>query len=383
LFSESLHGLLLPSLEKGNSKPQSDLALSIALALQKFSFGKAYQQQIASYTTKNSQGDLKITQHVDKGSPHEVETLSIESETSSGKLSLNSKDDFLENLIEEVRQRQVTDQIEKKQFDRVTNHAVDAYKKIYPFLKSLPSVTRFEFDTFVLYKPAAIDEPSELKEDGSNLGHVLSEMKLNETDKFDELREKLKQIIPHVKDLKFPAETVTTYREEQMQISGAEPFTRRVKDVKPARRIALDFDNAPGIDGDAISEGTLLVLAILAAVYSHPNNATLLFDDIDRGLHPKAQAGLVKVLRELMTQRPGLQIIATTHSPYLLDEFQHNEVRMSTIGEDGFSAWAEMTKHPAYEKWKEMMTPGEFWTHIGEDWIKELPRNKQKEKQHV
>lgn len=69
-----------------------------------------------------------------------------------------------------------------------------------------------------------------------------------------------------------------------------------------------------------------------------------------------------------------LQIIATSHSPYILDKLEPNEVRVTGLGEDGSVVIAPLTDHPAYEKWKDSMTPGEFWSHTGEDWLKKIKR---------
>ena len=92
-------------------------------------------------------------------------------------------------------------------------------------------------------------------------------------------------------------------------------------------------------------------------------------DDIEHGLHPLAQKSLIEVLRQVMRKFPDLQIIATAHSPYLLDELRPEEIRLMTIGEDGFSVCGRLEDHPQYEKWKDEMAPGELWSLFGEKWL--------------
>jgi hypothetical protein len=66
---------------------------------------------------------------------------------------------------------------------------------------------------------------------------------------------------------------------------------------------------------------------------------------------------------------PG--ILATSHSPYLLDYLAPEQVRIMTTDSDGFAMCGKLTEHPKFEKWKKEMTPGEMWTYFGEKWLTE------------
>jgi predicted ATP-binding protein involved in virulence len=112
-----------------------------------------------------------------------------------------------------------------------------------------------------------------------------------------------------------------------------------------------------------------LLLGLLAVLLGpiHPN--VLLLDDIEHGLHPLAQKSLLSVLRKVMDKFPKLQIIATAHSPYLLDHLHPNEIRLMTVGEDGNAVSGKLENHPQFKKWKEEMAPGELWSLFGENWI--------------
>jgi predicted ATPase len=124
-----------------------------------------------------------------------------------------------------------------------------------------------------------------------------------------------------------------------------------------------------GVKASALSDGTLYTLGLITFILSPQRPKTLLIDDIDYGLHPKAQKELVEVLRKLLAQYPDLQIIATTHSLYILHWLEFNEVRLLTLNDEGATVCGRLDEHPDYERWKEAMTPGEFWTHVGEDWL--------------
>jgi len=118
-----------------------------------------------------------------------------------------------------------------------------------------------------------------------------------------------------------------------------------------------------------------LVLGLLTVLMSQGRPDLILLDDIDRGLHPKAQREVVGLLRTILDQNPELQIVATTHSPYLLDHLRPEEVRLTTLGDDGTVSVAGLTDHPDFDKWKDEMAPGEMWSLFGEKWVGELPKN--------
>jgi predicted ATPase len=121
-----------------------------------------------------------------------------------------------------------------------------------------------------------------------------------------------------------------------------------------------------------VSDGTLLVLGLLTVLVGTDDRPHLiLLDDLDHGLHPKAQRDLVALLRKLLEQKPEMQIVATTHSPYLLDHLSPDEVRLTTRRSDGSVACARLDEHPDFGHWKEAMTPGEFWSMVGEKWVAE------------
>jgi predicted ATPase len=120
-----------------------------------------------------------------------------------------------------------------------------------------------------------------------------------------------------------------------------------------------------------VSEGTMLLLGLLTVLRGHDRPKIVLMDDIDRGLHPLAQRKLLHILRDVMQKFHEVQIIATSHSPYLLDQVQPEEVRLMTVGKDGYSVCGCLEKHPDFDKWKDEMAPGELWSLFGERWIVE------------
>ena len=149
------------------------------------------------------------------------------------------------------------------------------------------------------------------------------------------------------------------------------PAVRRLRHT-PQNELLFDTVNGKGLKATQISEGTLLTLGLLTAIHGVNKPGVLLLDDLDRALHPKAQRELIDLLRGVQATNPEIQIVGSTHSPYLLDRMEPNEVLVTSLREDGSTACEPLTRHPKFEKWKDEFHPGEMWGVFGETWVTEL-----------
>jgi predicted ATPase len=77
-----------------------------------------------------------------------------------------------------------------------------------------------------------------------------------------------------------------------------------------------------------LSQGTLLALAIMTLAYLPDPPPIMAFEEPDRGLHPRLLRDVRDALYRLAypenfgEARKPVQVIATTHSPYMLDLFR-------------------------------------------------------------
>ncbi|WP_224371566.1 AAA family ATPase [Hyalangium versicolor] len=67
----------------------------------------------------------------------------------------------------------------------------------------------------------------------------------------------------------------------------------------------------------ALSDGTLRFLGTLTALKTAPPGSIFLIEELEQGLHPQRIHLLVEFL-EMVTKERGIQVIATTHSPQVL-----------------------------------------------------------------
>ena len=208
-----------------------------------------------------------------------------------------------------------------------------------------PQSRLFRLEASNLIQATSNPDVEGMTSDGRGLHSALASMVLNDPDTWLKLQADLQKIVPAI---------------------------RRIRHTPPAanKPAALLFDTtrADALPATQVSEGTLLVLGLLAAFYAPDRPNVILLDDLDHGLHPKAQKDLISLLRGLLATNPDLQLLATTHSPYMLDCMDPAEVRMTWL-EDGSTVCAPLASHPNFEQWKDEMYPGEMWSLFGEDWV--------------
>jgi predicted ATPase len=140
-----------------------------------------------------------------------------------------------------------------------------------------------------------------VQEDGYGVVQVLDSLKTGDReDLFLKIEDQLGKYIPEIEKISFIPE------------QNAKKLQVREKYIpKP-------------VPVEMLSEGTKLVLAILTILYQEHPPSLVCIEDIDRGLHPRLFQQIVELCNDL-SRKLNIQIIATTHNPYILDEFVGNE----------------------------------------------------------
>ena len=169
------------------------------------------------------------------------------------------------------------------------------------FAKKLRPAELLRLDAARMVDPLA-GSGTRMTANGTGLAASLAFMALNQPDDFHEIQDRLRGVVPSVKRIRF----------DQVQSNSNITNTPNI-----SYRILFDYEGAGGIPAHLASEGTILVLGLLTALMGLGRPDVILLDDLDRGLHPKAQRELVGLLRIILEQNPDLQIVATSHSPYL------------------------------------------------------------------
>ena len=120
-----------------------------------------------------------------------------------------------------------------------------------------------------------------------------------------------------------------------------------------------------------MSDGVLLILGYLTLVYTTKHPAILLVEEPENGIHPKLLRFVTELLRGLSRgldeNTPPVQIIITTHSPYLLDYTGPEEVFIFQKDQDGASTITPMAEVKGIKEWLSEFMLGELWTNWGEE----------------
>lgn len=106
-------------------------------------------------------------------------------------------------------------------------------------------------------------------------------------------------------------------------------------DIRLPEKNAVTVSHAVGnqalvLDLAQESEGFRRFLAHLLALYQTPPKQTLIFEEPEKGIHPGALAALAGEFKRCASKRGG-QIILTTHSPELLNEFGVESIRVTEM----------------------------------------------------
>jgi len=138
--------------------------------------------------------------------------------------------------------------------------------------------------------------------DGSGTAQVLESLKNGDReDLFDKIEEAFKRYVPEVEKL-----SLRTVEQGKKQIQVRE---KGLKELLPATEL---------------SEGTRIILCLLTILHQEKPPPIILLEDIDSGLHPRLFEYMVPIMRDI-AERHGINILATTHNPYLVDCFQDDK----------------------------------------------------------
>ncbi len=157
-----------------------------------------------------------------------------------------------------------------------------------------------------------------LQPNGAGLAAVLDDLKDNYPEKWETFLDEMREWLPEYDHLLF---------EKPQQ--GHKSIVLRTK--KAGHKIAAKN----------LSQGTLVALALLTLAYLPEPPSLIGLEEIDRGLHPRLLRHLQDALYRLSypescgEKRPPIQVIATTHSPYLLDLYREHPEEVVLAEKEG------------------------------------------------
>ena len=128
------------------------------------------------------------------------------------------------------------------------------------------------------------------------------------------------------------------------------------------------------INKDHISDGLLRLIAF-AALYlqkyiNNPYHGFILLDEIENGINPYMTEQIVSLLREI-NEKQKRQIIVTTHSPVILNNFNQEEIIFLWKDNNGSVYSRKFFESDEMKSLLEALNPGEVWINLEKEDILE------------
>lgn len=169
-------------------------------------------------------------------------------------------------------------------------------RRFRPVLRFLAGMRTYRIEPSALRAMQDPDGGVGLRSDGRNVASVLREIQRKSPDEDrTRVRELLESVVPGTVDV----------RPKKHGNKLTLEFTQHRMRAEPVRFEAF-----------SMSDGTLRVLGLIAAVFQRPAPSLLVIEEPEASVHPGAVGSILDVLR--LASR-SMQVVVTTHSPDILD----------------------------------------------------------------
>ncbi|HUT01978.1 MAG TPA: AAA family ATPase [Phycisphaerae bacterium] len=205
------------------------------------------------------------------------------------------------------------------------------------------SVRYHQFKPSCLRRPVALSH--DLDPDGLGLPAFLARLSLNHPEGRDALQNAFRERFPFYTGVKII------------------PKKDGSNDV-----VHLRFQTAQGeeLPATSVSDGVMVSLGFLALAHDPESPGVLLVEEPENHVHHASLKDIIGTLKELSNDM-GVQVVLTSHSPYLLDEVGPEEVYVFDKDVEGAVHAARMSDHPEVEGLRRHFGTGEIWTGFESD----------------
>ncbi len=215
-------------------------------------------------------------------------------------------------------------------------------------------------------------EEPRIEHTGEGLPSVLQYLSGVRDGTLEQIEEALRRVVPDVRGIRTKPAKIVREERVPVTIDGQTSWHEQRRTLTGAK-FEVEFADLGWVPADQLSDGTLLTLGLVTLLQHRPPQLILL-DDLDAGLHPMAQREVVEVLRSVLAARPELQIVATSHSPFVLDALDPTECFVAGPVDPHrplHSHIRRLDQHPSWPGHAQFLGAGEFWSAVGEGWVAE------------
>ena len=226
--------------------------------------------------------------------------------------------------------------------DRLLLSAMSAVPELRGLYDALAGMRFYNIDPNAFRQPQQHDAGDVLLASGRNIASVIRRLRIDDPESFDRIQDYIRAIVPGLDRI----ESTSIATSETLE------FAQRMHGAGRLRKFFAS----------AMSDGTLRSLGVLTALFqTHPRlglPSLVAIEEPESTLHPGAAGVLMDALIEASERH---QVLATTHSPDLLDnpKLRLGSIRIveSIDGETIVSEADEASKDAVTQK---LFTPGEL-----------------------
>ena len=210
-------------------------------------------------------------------------------------------------------------------------------RRFRPVLRFLAGMRTYRIEPSALRATQDPDGGVGLRSDGRNAASVLRELQRRSPEDLTRICELLENVVPGTVEVQPKKHGDKLALEFTQKRAGAEPVKFKAY---------------------SMSDGTLRVLGLIAAVFQRPTPSLLVIEEPEASVHPGAVGSILDVLRQAGR---SMQVVVTTHSPDVLDakwiEDRHLRILSS---EDGCTRIGHVSRavHDALKE--HLMSAGEL-----------------------
>ena len=220
--------------------------------------------------------------------------------------------------------------------------------------KTVGEVAYYRLDPKALRRPSLLS--ATMVPTGEGLPTFLDDISRWHRPSFAELESRFRQRFSHYSKI------IIDKTEVMASAEPVHPKSARIERT-PKDAFLLRFETVHGevLGADAVSDGVMMSLAFTAFGCTPDPPAVLLIEEPENGVHPASLEVIVKTLKTLSEER-SVQVVLTTHSPYLLDEVEIGEVRVFTKDDEGAVHAGRLAEFGNVDGMKKQFMTGEIWS---------------------
>ena len=177
-----------------------------------------------------------------------------------------------------------------------------------------------------------------LTRNGENIAQYLLDLRDQDNNAFEGVLESLQYVLPYIQDIQ---PCITRELERYVYLQAREQ----------------EYE----LPGWLLSTGSLRILALLALLRSPQPPSLIAIDEIENGMDPRTLHLLLEEIQAAV--RAGhTQIIATTHSPYLLDQLRLEDIILVERANGGEPQFRRPASDEHIQGWARKFAPGRLYT---------------------